>query len=139
MKFFLSRTFSCLLLAVLVASCSKKDNTNTTTTTKTPKEILMASQWKKSEYKENGTVMPFFGACEMDDILSFTATDWVMDDGATKCSTTTSFKDFYVIDADNKTMRWGYGSGELSFNSTNTSFTFKRTGANTFEYTFVKK
>jgi len=74
----------------------------------------------------------------MDDVLSFTATNWVKEDGVNKRSYST-YTDFYVIKADNKTMRWGYGAGEISFNSTNTAFTFKRTGANTFEYIFTKK
>jgi len=132
------RLLTLLLLATTFFACNKKDDTPANTT-KTPKEILMASQWKKSEYKENGVTMPFFGSCEMDDVISFNATDWFINDGATTCSTSTTSTDFYVIDADNKTFHWAYGVGELIFNSTNTSFTFKRTGANTFEYIFVKK
>lgn len=128
-----------LLTGISITSC-KKDGKSDPSTSKTPKEILMASQWKKSEYRENGVVMPFFASCEMDDILTF-ANDgnFTVNDGPNKCSPTTTFTDFYFVEADNKTFRWGLlGSGTISFNSTNTSFTFKRTGANTFEYIFVK-
>lgn len=127
------------LATSLLFSC-KKEETATTPTAKTPKENLMAATWKKSSYKENGTTTPFFASCEMDDVITFKADgNWVLSEGATTCSSPGITTDFYSVDADNKTMRWGgWGTGELSFNSDKTSFTFKRTGANTFEYIFVK-
>ncbi|MBJ6118232.1 hypothetical protein JAO76_08520 [Pontibacter sp. BT310] len=129
-----------LLLVVSTFACSKDDDASASNA-KSSKEILMASEWKKSEYKENGVITPFYGSCEMDDILTFAANgNYTINDGANVCENKGASTDFYVIDPDNKTMRWGlYGAGEISFNSTNTSFTFKRTGAYTFEYIFVKK
>src|SRR5215208_4218897 len=132
--------FLCFLAHIVLFSSCGKDNSDPGNTPKATKDILMASQWKKSAYKENGVTTQFYASCEMDDILSFLANgNYTLVDGAVTCSSTTSSTDFYYIEADNKTMRWGlYGAGEISFNSSNTSFTFKRTGANTFEYIFVK-
>jgi hypothetical protein len=130
--YFMKRIPLLFFLAAIIFACNKEEKVLT------PKEILMASQWKKSEFKENGVTMPFFGSCEMDDVITFTATSSLFDDGTIKCSQPTA-TDTYFIDPDNKTMRWAYGAGEISFNSSKTSFTFKRTGANTFEYIFIKK
>ena len=128
-----------VIVASLFFSC-KKDETTQKPAEKTPKENLTAFTWKKSQYKENGTVTPFFASCEMDDVITFkTDGNWVISDGTTICASPGITTDFYSIDADNKTLRWGgWGVGELSFNSDKTSFTFKRTGATTFEYIFVK-
>src|SRR5690349_20946529 len=94
--------FALFLLFVGVLSCKKEStttnstttNTTTTSSTKTPKEILIASKWKKLQYKENGVVKPFFGTCEMDDILTFSSNgEYTMNDGATRCSYTTNSND----------------------------------------------
>lgn len=131
--------FGFLFIVLILLSC-KKESTSSPST-KTTKEILMAAQWKKSAYRENGVTVPFYAACEMDDVLSFMGDgNYIIDQGTIQCSSYCNCNDFYVIDADNKTMRWGlYGAGEISFNDTKTSFTFTRTGANTFEYIFVRK
>jgi len=124
-------------LAVL-SSCMKDDKpASSANETKTPKQILMSYRWKKAEYRENGTITPFFASCEMDDVIGFTASDWVLEEGANKCSMSTS-SDYYLLESDNKTMHWMYGSGELTINASAMGFSFKRTGATTFEYSFTR-
>ena len=130
--------FAFLLPVLICISCNKDKDSEPAN--QTPSQTLMSSTWKKSEYRENGVVKPFFASCEMDDVITFKSDgNWVLNGGADVCSNPGITTDFYNIESDNKTMHWGsWGVGELIFNSNKTSFTFKRTGANTFEYIFVK-
>ena len=76
-SFFLG-AFATILIAV---SCKKDDNT----TAATP---LIVGKWKMSAYRHNG--MDVFGTgvgpCITDNILTFTSTELILDEGATKCS-----------------------------------------------------
>jgi len=73
----------------------------------------------------------------MDDELGFMATDWVLNEGANKCASSTA-SDYYLIEADNKTMHWIYGSGELSIDANAPGFTIRRAEATTFKYIFTR-
>lgn len=139
MKHFIRLTLISIFFITCTYSCTKKDGGNGA---KSSREILIAGQWKKSEFRENGVVTPFYGECEMDDIITFSTNgNYTLNTSGTECTYYTgASSDFFIIESDNKTMRWGlHGTGEISFNSTYTAFTFKNTGANTFEWTFVKR
>jgi hypothetical protein len=133
--------FICLASFVLLSSsCSKKEEVLSKETS--AKETLMVSAWKRSEYKEDGTARTFWGSCELDDKLTFGADgNYKFSDEGVRCqSNMYTMTDFYVILDDNKTMRWGgFGEGELVFNSSKTSFTYKGKGASVSqEWTYVK-
>ena len=117
------------LSLLLLTSCSKKDDA-TSTNEPTPTQTLIASTWKRSEYKEAGVVKAFWASCQMDDKLVFKADgNYIFTDDGVTCTNSYGGSDFFLVLPDNVTMRWGgFGEGTLSFNSNKTSFTFKGTG-----------
>lgn len=125
------------LVAFILLACNKKEDS--TPPTQTPKDILMSTQWKKHEYKENGVVLPFFAACEADDVITFGSDNICrITDGAITCPPTGNHTEIYNIAADNKTFVWNYGTGQLSFLESNTKFVFKAAN-NGYEFIFIKK
>jgi hypothetical protein len=127
------------IFIICLAACKKdKDKDNSPTA----REILTSSEWKFSEYKENGIVMPIAAACETDDYFTFSASNtYTRHRGSVKCdpSEAATFTDGWFLSAANDSLAiLSEQRGQL-LSISETSFTIRRNGANTFEYKYVKK
>ena len=133
--------FIASIFSLSVASCSK-DNNNNNNNTPTARDILTTTEWKFSEYKENGVVKPFTAACEADDYFTFSSNNtYTRHRGTTKCdpSEAATFSDGWFLSSTSDSLAiLSEQRGQL-LSISSTSFTIRRNGANTFEYKYVKK
>lgn len=103
------------LIAVLVSSCQKDNNTPAPAKTKT--ELITTGTWKFSAATVGGSdASAFLQTCQKDNIMTFVAAGntGTIDEGATKCNS---------ADPQTNTFTWSFTSGETILNISATLFT----------------